>query len=201
MDTSQIEMSFRVIQTWLLLVVCLGGCERKSSTMLSMEDVRAENDPVQESWYVRYFVSQKTGASQTVPRIELIADYMARYEQGDSTYLLLRPDSESTSVVTAYLFDEQGDSSAVVTSLQMIYLDEVGRFEARGDVKVSTVNNKYLTSEHLIWNEDKREVRTKGFVEIRTPTERIKGYDLVADENLSTYRIGRVTGTMTVEEQ
>lgn len=202
MNTSPMEMSSRVVLTWLLLAIFWGGCERQARTTLSMEDIRAEEGPIQESWNVRFYISQKEGASQTIPRMGLIADYMARYEQGDSTYLLLSPDSASKlDVVTAYLFDEHGDSSAVVTSRQMMYFDVEGRVEARGDVKVSTVDSKYLNSEHLIWYEDKREVRTKGFVQILTPTEQIKGYDLVAAENLDTYRIGRVTGTITLDEQ
>ena len=58
-----------------------------------------------------------------------------------------------------------------------------------------------LECEHLIWLEEKREVRTPGFVSIVTPTERVQGYGLVADEDLRTVQIGRFTAQVTLEEE
>ena len=43
-------------------------------------------------------------------------------------------------------------------------------------------------------------VRTPGFVRIRTPKENVQGYNLVADEDLETYTLARVTGQVTYEE-
>ena len=73
--------------------------------------------------------------------------------------------------------------------------------EAWGRVVVVTSQDKRLECEHLIWLEEKREVRTPGFVSIVTPTEHVQGYGLVADEDLRTFQIGRFTAEVTLEEE
>jgi hypothetical protein len=68
------------------------------------------------------------------------------------------------------------------------------------NVIVVTPDEKTLESEHLVWLEDDRKLRTPGFVRITTPNERVQGYNLLADEDLSTYTLARVTGQVTVED-
>lgn len=162
-----------------------------------MTELRTEEEPDQESWDVRLGLSE--GGR---PRSQILAPYMAKYEREDSSYALLRPYADNLEGrVTAYLFDEQGDSSATLDANRMLYFDEDGRFEARGNVVVVTREGKRLESEHLVWHEADREVRTPGFVKITTPTERIQGYGLVSDENLDRYALSRVTGQVIVEDE
>ena len=81
-----------------------------------MDDVSAEDDPDQESWGVRFVVTEVAiGSEQSRVRMVMIADYMAQYEREDSTYRLLRghPDSLNRRVV-AHIFDTQGDSAATI---------------------------------------------------------------------------------------
>jgi hypothetical protein len=82
----------------------------------------------------------------------------------------------------------------------MLFEDQ-RRFEATGNVDVVTPEDKRLESEHLVWYEDNRTLRTPGFVRIETPTERVQGYDLTADEDLETYTLNRMTGQVIVEEE
>ncbi len=179
-----------------LIVGLLGGCERQAAAP-TMEAVRSEGAPDQESWDVRLAVSE-----DGLPRAHLEAPYLARYERRDSSFSLLQsPPDSLAGRVTAQLFDEAGDSSATVRADRLFYYDRERRFEAQGNVVVVTPEGKRLESEHLAWREDERRVRTPGFVRITTPTERIQGYDLVADENLDNYRIARVTGEVTIEEE
>ena len=168
-----------------------------------MDDVRAEDDPDQESWGVRFVVTEVTiGSEESRVRMVMVADYMAQYEREDSTYRLLRGHLDSLNRrVVAHIFDAQGDSAATLTADRVLYFERDKRFEARGQVVVVTHDNKRLESEHLIWLEDKREVRTPGFVSIVTPTEQVQGYGLVADEDLRTYQIGRFTAQVTLDEE
>ena len=177
------------------------GCERRAPTA-PVEETRS-GAPQQVSWDVRFLVSN--GAH---PRAEIVAGYMAQYERGDSTFTELAPRPPSDSVasdsvasgrVTAYLFDEAGDSSAVITSDEMTYFDEERRFEARGRVVVDTKEGKHLESEHLAWDEAERRVRTPSFVRIITPTDRVQGYGLDADENLANYTLDDVRGETTLD--
>jgi len=179
-----------------LLVFGLMGCYEPDVVAPSMEELRAERLPSQESWYTRFDVLE--GGR---PRVQMHADYLAKFENSDSTYLVLHghPDSLNTRV-TAYLFDEEGDSSATIVADEITYFEKERRFESRGEVVVTTREEKKLETEHLIWDEVDRRVFTSGFVRITSPTENIQGYDLDADEDLENYVIARVTGQTVVDD-
>lgn len=184
------------------LVLITTGCERRAEAP-TMDEVRAEGAPDQESWGVHFYVTQvPIGSDESRIRVEMIADYMAQFESEDSTYQLLRghPDSLNRRV-TAYLFDTEGDSSATLTADRVLYFDREKRFEAEGRVVVITSEDKRLESERLVWFEDERKVRTNSFVSITSPKEQVQGYGLVADEDLKNYEIGRFSAQMTVEEE
>ncbi len=167
----------------------------------SLDDVRSEIEPTQQSWDVHYVVSEAGGRiDASRPRIEIFADYMAIYETEDSTYTVMHGDTTGRRVLS-YLYDEEGDTSATVQANRLILHEKDRRFEARGNVVVNTPDDKTLESEHLVWLEDDRSIRTPGFARINTPKERIQGYNLVADEDLETYSLTRVTGQVQVEEE
>lgn len=179
------------------------GCERPIAAPPAMHEVRAEGEPVQESWDVRFSVNESPlGQEATLPRLELQAAYMAAYEQGDTTFTVLHGGADSTEHrVTALIFDAAGDTSATVRADRMIYHEYDRRFEARGAVTVATAGGRHLETEELYWNERDETVRAPGFARITTATERIQGYGLVADEQLETYTLARVTGQVTLEEE
>ncbi len=59
-----------------------------------MDDVRAEDDPDQESWGVRFVVTEVTiGSEESRVRMVMVADYMAQYEREFRSY----PKSASAS--------------------------------------------------------------------------------------------------------
>lgn len=191
---------FLLIGLFLLGASPILGCSEEAAPP-SLEDVRSEIEPTQESWDVRYLVSEAGGNLMgSRPRIEIVAGYMATFETEDSTYTLMRGDSAGARVI-AIIYGETGDTTATVLSDRLILHEEDRRFEARGGVVVNTPDDKVLESEHLEWLEDDRSIRTPGFVRITTPKEAIQGYDLVADENLETYSLARVTGEVEVEEE
>lgn len=185
----------------LLLAGSLWACRREPVPAPSMEDVRAEIAPTLESWDVQYFITETDeDAEASRPRLDIRANYMATYETEDSTYTLMVSDSVSERV-KAHFYDQAGDTSATLHANRLILHEDEDRFEARGNVVVETPDDKRLESEHLVWYEKEREVRTPGFVRIITPKERVQGYQLVADEDLETYTLNRMTGQVTVEEE
>ena len=207
MEKQNLRNCRKFVPLWTILVsallLCGTGCERQTQTAPSMEDVRKEGEPVKESWDVRFLVSETVQGTETSrPRLQIDADYMAAFEQGDSTYTLMRGSDDSTKTrVTAYLYENLDTPSTTVTADRLIYFDEDRRFEASGNVIVETRENKRLETEDLFWYEVDRVVRTPGFTRIQTPTETIQGYRLVADENLDTYELEQISGQVTIEEE
>lgn len=167
-----------------------------------MDTLRAEGGPDQESWSVHYYVTEvPIEGEESRQRLELIADYMARFEQEDSTYIDFRASSDSVQRrVRVFLFDTQGDTSATLTADRVRYFEMRKQFDAQGKVIVITQDEKRLETEHLSWFEEERKVTTPGFVNIVTPSETAQGYGLEADENLETYTIFRFTGEFRVED-
>ena len=188
---------------WLLLALLtlpLAACERRGREAATLESVTEEGGPSSESWNARLL---RLDGSR--PRVELAAPYVAQYERGDSAFTLLRQDpagryASSDARVRIQLFDTTGAPSAVVTADEVRYHEEDGRFEARGGTHVVTEEGKTLRTELLVWHEAQREVRAPGFVEIVTPDETERGTGLVADEDLATYRLSRVSGEVYRDE-
>lgn len=192
-------MTFRLL-AFLIVVTSTTGCHREPASAPSMEDVRAEVAPRQESWDVKYVVTETAPDEvSSRPRLDIEANYMATFETEDSTYTLMLGDSLRR--VLAHLYDEAGDTSATLQANRLTLFEEEDRFEARGNVVAETPDERILESEHLIWLEKEREVRTPGFVRITTPEERVEGYDLVADENLESYVLRRITGQVILEDE
>jgi LPS export ABC transporter protein LptC len=179
-----------LLPAFLLLV----GCEHRGGDAVTMSELRAEREPVEEVWNAT--IESFEGGR---PRLHIQSARMFTFETEDSSYVLLEGDTVSGRVVVR-LFDEAGQPSAVVQADRVIRLEDRGLFEARGDVSVVTVTHKRLESEELRWTEDERVIRSSGFVRIETPTERLSGYGLEATEDLDSYRLERVTGTATLTD-
>lgn len=188
------NLAIRLLAMWIFVVVA--GCQEPDIAAPSLEDVLKEQLPDQESWFTQFDVMQGPQ-----PRLQIHADYMAKFEETDSTYMRLtgHPDSLNRRVL-AYLFDEVGDSSATIVADEMIYFESDRIIESKGNVIVNTNDKKKLETEFLIWHEIDKRVRTSGFVRITTPREQIQGYNLDADEDLENYEIARVTGQTIVDD-
>ena len=186
---------------FIIYAIAVSGCSPASRTN-GVVELPDEHHPVSESWDVRFVISEtveESGGSR--PRLVMEAGYMAMFDN-DSTYTLLRPISEEGETdVRAVIFDpELGDTSAVVLAHEIVYREEEGVFDATGDVRVQARDDRHLWSERLHWEEREREIRAPGFVRIVSPSERIEGFNMVADEDLNNYRLERVTGEAEIED-
>ena len=198
------------ISALLGVSIAVLGCERRATSPTAGAGLD-EAAPQQVSYEARFVM--RHGQQR---RAAIAAGRMEQYDRGDSTFALLvglpdsmlagssggaRPVAERTSQqVTAWLFDAEGDSSAVLTADSLIYYDQRGQFDAFGNVLVVTQDRKRLRSSFLTWDEADRKIRTDRFVRITTPSERVEGYGLVADENLDTYQIGRFTAQVALDD-
>jgi LPS export ABC transporter protein LptC len=179
----------------IFLVLAAAGCEMHESGV-SVQTLKDEVAPISESWNTRMVISE-----DGKPRLIMEADYMARHETPDSTWMVLTGANESTDRVHVYIFDSEGDTSAVVTTQRILYHERERRFVARGNVDVRSGTERRLQSEYLSWLEATARVSTPGFATITTPTETLSGYGLDADENLQDFRMARVTGTVLIEDE
>jgi len=194
--TGLLERSIHGIVGGLLSLLLWMGCEQRARTQQTASPDSVDRDrPSQVAWDPQFEMNEG-GRRRAIIR----ADLMKQYQTNDSTYSVWRPLSDSARV-RAYVFDEVGDSSATITADSVVFFNQKGRYEAYGNVVVVTNEGKRLESEHLTWNQSDRKIRTKRFVRITTPTEKVRGNGLVADEDLETYQIGRFTAEVEVDEE
>ncbi len=188
-----IRPTFSCTLIFCLSLLFLTGCTRRAQPPVVPETAQNEG-LAQESWDVALRIS---GNGQL--RMSVEADYLARYERGDSLYTHLKPVADSGRVHVQF-YDDLGRPHARLRAQEAYYFDQDLRFEARGDVQVQTRTGRRLTTEFLQWKEDERKIRTPGFVRLTTPTEQLQGYRLIADEDLETYTISRITGRVQIDE-
>lgn len=179
-------MNFKL--TIFLLTLGLLSCESRSQEApIVLDEV---SGPKLESWDVELNVLK-----QSKPRYHIVAGYQAQFEQGDSSYSLLLPSRDREGdPVEITLFDEEGLESGTLSALEILYYDKKGRIEAKSEVRLLGKDQKILTSEYLTWSEESRKVSTTGFVTIDSPNEKLQGYDLLANEDLSEVEIKNLTG-------
>ena len=180
----------------MLILALLGvaGCTPTDLEQADPDEV-VQGPLAQESWDVNLQISE-----EGVIRLELDAAYMLRYDDPDSLYTLFDRGATAEDRVTATFFDSLGTQNGTL-SAESVRFDEVDHtMIATGDVVLSSVEGRTLESEELHWDKDSRSIGAPGFVSLTTEDQQIRGYELVADEDLGTWSIERPTGTVTIRE-
>ncbi|MCC5933071.1 MAG: LPS export ABC transporter periplasmic protein LptC [Candidatus Cyclonatronum sp.] len=98
------------------------------------------------------------------------------------------------------VFDSLGHVETHITANQASFLSRQYLFEFIGDVDVHTGEQRRLRTEQLTWDEIGSRFTSNGFVIITTPEDSITGYGLVGDQDLTQYRLNRVTGQFRIND-
>ena len=177
----------------ILAIALLDGCTR-SVPPPTVESVQVVDGPDQETWDPRLTLSEDGR-----PRLSLRAPYMAYYDRGDSTYMVLSGLDDSSRVY-AEIFDADGITAAQVEADRIIFHDRERRMEARGNVIATAKEGRTVESEQLEWSEFQKTVSTNGFARITMPDRKLRGFGLMADEELLDVSLSNVTGVVLIEE-
>lgn len=171
------------------------GCVRKSEVPAERVE-QAQRPLLQESWDIVLNISEAG-----VPRLRLAAWHMERYDDTDSLFALFEsnPDS-STSRVDAVFYDSVGVVNASMTAESVRFDEEGEHLVAVGDVRLKASSGRLLQAEVVHWDQAERRITVPGFVYLETEDEKIRGFDLEADEDLESYVFRRITGTIVVRE-
>ncbi|MDO7873156.1 LPS export ABC transporter periplasmic protein LptC [Hymenobacter sp. ASUV-10] len=175
------QMLGGVGQWWPLLAgLALLGCDDKKAT----GPLQTYTGPLMETTNVRTLFSDSAKL-----KLKLTAPLEQQFENGDVIY-------PKGMVVTFY----QGDGKTVVNTLTAKYgkVDKLkSLYIMRGDVRVVNVpQQQRMNTEELFFDKAKQQIYTDSAmkVHVETPTERLEGYGLTANQDFSRYRITRPTG-------
>ena len=163
---------------------------------VTVQTLMEEVGPTSESWNPVMYISE-----EGKPRLRMEAGYMARFETPDSLYLVMSAVNAESPRVRVDIFDAEGDSSAVVRSDRITYYERERRFVAEGNVIVESTEENWIFAEHLAWSEQTARVSTPGYSTIETPTQRMSGYGLEADEDLKNFSMKRASGVVLIDDE
>ncbi len=171
-----------------VLPLCFGfiGCQNKEEDLVKA--ARKDTLPVERLRNAEIFYRDSFQLKAI-----LITPLMERYH-GD------QPQTVLPEGVKLRFFNRHRQVTTRLTAGWAIIREHDKTMEARNDVVVVNENNEILNTEHLIWDEKTRRIRSDVFVRIRTRDEIIFGEGLDASEDFSWYQIRNVKGTITLKE-
>ncbi len=171
----------KLIFIFSALVISAGfiACEDKLAPPKT--DVNTQDTPDQESWNSTVSFSD----SANVVAI-LNAGYMGHYP--GKGYIKI----DSGAKVD---FFKAGEIVSTLTGKSGIVLDSTKDIEIYDSVVVVNKEGSVLKTDKLFWNNKEQRVYSDQFVHIKTPNEEIQGVGFESDQNLTNYKIYKVTGT------
>ncbi len=174
-----------------VLSLSIAACTQSAS---QFSDQLTEVAPgYQESWRVEFRVTERG-----VIRMVLAAPYMVRYDEPDSLYTRFSASDSVADRVVVTFYDSLGALTGTLTA-NVVLLDEASyKMIASGDVILASETGRRLESERIIWDDASKQIEAPGFLSLTTEDENIRGYRLRADEDLDSWEIERVTGTVAV---
>ena len=114
----------------------------------------------------------------------------------------LNGDQEFPEGIDLEFYDEHGNPSTTLHANEAFYSNEKAEWRGRGNVEVKNIEkNEQLNTEELYWKPDEKKIYTDKFVTIRQQNDVIYGQGLDAAEDLSDYRIHKVSGTLEIKEE
>ncbi|MBK8981941.1 MAG: LPS export ABC transporter periplasmic protein LptC [Ignavibacteria bacterium] len=144
------------------------------------EETESENSPSQESWNSTVVFSD-SGNVKAVLTAGHISVFTAK------GYTLI----DSGAKVEFY---REGKIVSVLTGMNGKIDDATKNIEITDSVTVVNSEGSRLITEKLLWKNDEQKVYSDLFVRITTPEEIIEGTGFESDQNLSNYKIYKVSG-------
>ncbi|MBI1221128.1 MAG: LPS export ABC transporter periplasmic protein LptC [Bacteroidetes bacterium] len=129
-----------------------------------------------------------------VQKAILYAPVLERY-QTDEPYTLFEKG------VTGYFY---GPSGKVENSLKAKWgksLDKKKIIELRNDVQLLNSKQERLHTDKLFWDQNTGKIYTDEFVKITSPKDTIMGIGFEANQDFSEYRIFKVKGDLSINEE
>lgn len=186
---SPIRLFFSIPLSVLLILAASSCSELSQNEQQQIEEaLRDSLLSVTESWNVDMQLIEN---GRNV--VNITGKHAAQYEQEKNKVTKIK------GPVSITVYDEQGDTNAVVKSNRAEYESHNMEFRCYGNVRVDAKDNRHLESEYLYWNRNIDSVKTPDFVVITTPSDSIAGTGFKGTLDLSSYSIKNVQGRVKID--
>ncbi len=116
--------------------------------------------------------------------------------------MYLNRDREWPNGMELTFYDKDGSVTSHFRADRVYYFREGNYYQSNGNVILKSVENgDQLNTEELFWEPDKEKFYTDKFVTILSGDEVHKGEGMTSNQDFSSYRILKPTGTLVIEEE
>lgn len=171
-----------------LLMCVLTSCETNRSEVMAMEQKKIMPSQTGKDITMLY-------TDSTFLKVRLEAPQMVMYDKGTKEPMTIMPKG-----LYVVFFDDKGKQSTTLKANYGIRYEVSKRMEAKYDVEVVNVTGEKLNTEHLVWDENTKQITSDAFVKITTAKEIIMGKGLRSNQDFTQYEILEITGTIQVED-
>ena len=176
---------FQWMFKWLLSFFILVTVTACYDEQRSADDFKEYDGPSLEVADAKFLFSDSA-----IVRIKFTARRQLQYENGDQDF----PEG-----IFIESYETDGTRSSTITADRGHYDQREDKYTAEGNVIVKNLENgQTLKTEVLYWEPRKKEIYTDRYVEIASQEEVIMGEGLTANEDFSSYRILKPTGSFSV---
>ncbi len=174
-----------MLHRWLIglgILLLTGACHEEQA---NADDFKEYTGPTLEVTDAEFLFSDSA-----VVKNKITAKRQLQYTNGDLDF------PEGIYIET---YGENETVTSTIVADQGRYDQEKNEFTAEGNVVVKNLESgETLKTELLHWNRNDKKVYTDRYVEIISQEEVIMGEGLTAEEDMSSYRILKPTGSFSV---
>lgn len=171
-----------------LLMCVFSSCETNRNEVMAMEEKKIMPSQTGKDITMLY-------TDSTFLKVRLEAPQMVMYDKGTKEPMTIMPKG-----LYVVFFDDKGKQSTTLKANYGIRYEASKRMEAKYNVEVVNVTGEKLNTEHLVWDENTKQITSDAFVKITTAKEIIMGKGLRSNQDFTQYEILEITGTIQVED-
>ncbi len=168
------------------LILALAGCENEVGEI--QQATRKGSMPVEVSENIEVLYSDSA-----IVKVKMEAPLLERYTMPE-------PYTELRKGVSLTFYDRYRNVSSTLKAGYAVSREKDRIMEAKRDVVVVNADGDQLNTEHLVWDEQTRKIRSNAFARITTANEIIHGYGMEANEDFTNYRIKDVKGIINLKK-
>lgn len=171
-----------------MLLMFLASCKTDRSEVMALTQKKIMPSQTGKDITMLY-------TDSTVLKIRLEAPQMIMYDKGTKEPMTIMPKGLFVS-----FFDDKGKQSTTLKANYGVRYETSRRMEAKYDVEVVNATGEKLNTEHLVWDENTKQITSDAFVKITTAKEIIMGKGLRSNQDFTQYEILEITGILKVED-
>lgn len=177
-----------VLACTVVLMLLLASCQTDRNEVMAMGEKKIMPSQTGKDITMLY-------SDSTFLKVRLEAPQMVMYDKGTKEPMTIMPKGLFVS-----FFDDKGKQSTTLKANYGIRYETSRRMEAKYDVEVVNVTGEKLNTEHLVWDENTKQITSDVFVKITTAKEIIMGKGLRSNQDFTQYEILEITGILKIED-